>query len=56
MRRSLPPYAERHITCNATEEMKLDVYRHKDMKKPQPTLMCIHGGGSRNGIQKVNRG
>ena len=27
MLRSLPSRAERHITCNATEELKLDGYR-----------------------------
>jgi acetyl esterase/lipase len=35
-------------------EVKLDVYRRKDVKGPQPTVIYIHGGGwaggSRNSI------
>jgi acetyl esterase/lipase len=42
-----------YLTAN-NFELKLDVYRRKDVKTPQPTVLYIHGGGwgggSRNSI------
>lgn len=49
MLRSLPSCAERHITCNATEELKLDGYRAVAIKSGGKVHLRSRNGNDFNG-------